>query len=140
MKVTIHIDGGSRGNPGPAAAGVVITDADGQTLKEAGVYIGKATNNVAEYSGLIEGLKAARVLKATDVEVFSDSELVVKQMLGEYRVKNPGLVPLYSEARMLANTFEAISFTHVRREQNVKADALVNMALDCHKNIGDDLI
>jgi ribonuclease HI len=140
VKVTIHIDGGSRGNPGPAAAGVVITDADGNALKEAGIYIGKATNNVAEYSGLVEGLKAAAVLGASEVDVFSDSELVIKQMLGEYRVKNPGLQPLFAEAKQFARSFETISFTHVRRENNVKADALVNMALDCQQNVGDDLI
>ncbi len=140
MKVTIYIDGGSRGNPGPAAAGVVITDADGKALKESGVYIGRATNNVAEYTGLVEALKAALVLGATEAEVFSDSELVVKQMMGEYRVKNPGLQPLFAEAQQSARSFESISFTHVRRENNVKADALVNMAMDCQKNVGDDLI
>ncbi len=137
--VTIHIDGGSRGNPGPAAAGVVITDAEGNALFEAGLFIGKATNNVAEYSGLVAALKAAAKLGAKEIDLFSDSELLVKQMLGEYRVKNAGLRPFYQEACSLVNQFDRVDISHVRREQNTQADALANMAMDCGDDIGDKL-
>ena len=140
MKVIIHIDGGARGNPGPAASGIVITDGEGNLLKEAGVYIGEATNNVAEYTGLVRSLEAAVAMGATDVQAFSDSELVVKQMSGEYRVKNKGLIPLYEEAKLLAQKFDVFALTHVRREQNVKADALVNLSIDCRRDIGDELV
>lgn len=137
--VTIHIDGGSRGNPGPAAAGVVITDAEGNTVFEGGLFIGKATNNVAEYSGLVAALKAAAKLGAKEIDLFSDSELLVKQMLGEYRVKNAGLRPFYQEACSLVNQFDRVDISHVRREQNTQADALANMAMDCGDDIGDEL-
>ncbi len=140
MKVTIYIDGGARGNPGPAAAGIVISDGDGTALRESGVYIGEATNNVAEYTGLVRALEAALAMEATEVEAYSDSELVVKQMAGEYRVKNKGLIPLYEEATYFSKQFDAFSLTHVRREKNVKADALVNMAIDCRRDVGDELI
>ncbi len=140
MKVTIYIDGGARGNPGPAAAGIVISDGDGTALRESGVYIGEATNNVAEYTGLVRALEAALAMEATEVEAYSDSELVVKQMAGEYRVKNKGLIPLYEEATYFSKQFDVFSLTHVRREKNVKADALVNMAIDCRRDVGDELI
>jgi ribonuclease HI len=140
VKVTIYIDGGARGNPGPAAAGIVISDGDGTALRESGVYIGEATNNVAEYTGLVRALEAALAMEATEVEAYSDSELVVKQMAGEYRVKNKGLIPLYEEATYFSKQFDAFSLTHVRREKNVKADALVNMAIDCRRDVGDELI
>ena len=101
MKLTVHIDGGSKGNPGPAAAGVVIRTADDSTvIHSAGVYIGEATNNVAEYNGLLEGLRRAEKFGAEEVEFFSDSELLVRQMNGEYRVKNENLIPLFG--RILA--------------------------------------
>ena len=135
-RVTVFIDGGSRGNPGPAAAGVVITAADGAVLHEAGIYLGRATNNVAEYRGLLAGLQAAAAGGATDVEVVSDSELLVRQMTGEYRVKNPGLAPLAAEARRLAGRFTACTFRHVRRELNLRADHLVNQALDARADVG----
>jgi ribonuclease HI len=140
VKVTIYIDGGARGNPGPAAAGIVISDGDGTALRESGVYIGEATNNVAEYTGLVRALEAALAMEATEVEAYSDSELVVKQMAGEYRVKNKGLIPLYEEATYFSKQFDVFSLTHVRREKNVKADALVNMAIDCRRDVGDELI
>ncbi len=137
MNVRIHIDGGARGNPGPAGAGVVIVSADDESeLYEAGLFLGKATNNVAEYSGLIAGLKAAAELKAEQVDLFSDSELLVRQMTGQYRVKNAGLKPLYDEASQLARTFERCDYHHVRRENNTLADSLVNMAIDCAGDIG----
>ncbi len=136
MRVIINIDGGSRGNPGPAGAGVVIASADdGTVLHQAGIFIGQATNNVAEYTGLIEGLKRAARLEAKDVKIFSDSELMVRQITGQYRVKNEGLKPLYQEAMGLAKQFEKFSIEHVRREQNTAADTMANRAMDFKKNI-----
>ena len=137
--VIIHIDGGSRGNPGPAAAGIVITDADGNALYEAGLHVGKATNNVAEYSGLVAALETAAKLGARQVDLYSDSELLVKQMLGEYRVKNAGLKPYSQQACSLVSKFDRVDIRHVRREQNVRADSLVNLALDCGGDIGGAL-
>jgi len=136
LRVTVHVDGGARGNPGPAGAGVVISDAaDGGVIYEAGLFLGHATNNVAEYKGMLHGLEMARALKAHEVEVVSDSELLVRQMNGQYKVKNAGLLPLYKQGKVLAAGFETCSFRHVRREQNVLADALVNRAIDEKKNI-----
>ena len=138
LEVLIHIDGGARGNPGPAGAGVVIQSADdGTALFEGGYFIGRATNNVAEYQGLIEGLARARALGATAVEIRSDSELLVRQMTGEYRVKNAGLKPLYEQAQALASGFAKCNFSHVRREQNVEADRLVNQAINTRRNVED---
>lgn len=137
LQVIIHIDGGARGNPGPAAAGVVVRDADGTSLYEAGLYLGTATNNVAEYSGLLAGLKKAAELGAADVEVVSDSELMVRQMNGVYRVKNEGLKPLFEDARQLQRHFKVFTIRHVRREHNKDADGLVNEAIDRKKNVGD---
>ena len=138
VEVTIHIDGGSRGNPGPAAAAYVIRAADDSTvLAEAGLYLGRATNNVAEYNGLLAGLQAAKTLGAGSVAVFSDSELLVRQMMGVYRVKNAGLKPLFDEAQEVAAEFATCSFQHVRRENNVEADALVNRALNTKSNVED---
>ena len=138
LRVRLNIDGGSRGNPGPAAAGVVIyADDDGTILHEAGIYLGRATNNVAEYSGLVAGLKAAKQLSAAEVVCFSDSELLVKQMNGEYRVRNDGLKPLFAEASALARDFEKFVISHVRREKNKQADSLVNQALNVKRNVED---
>lgn len=134
----INIDGGSRGNPGPAAAGVVIAAADdGTVLHQAGVFIGKATNNVAEYNGLLEGLRRAAKLGATEVEVFSDSELMVKQINGEYRVKNAGLKPLFEQANSLAGQFERFNIRHVSREDNQAADMMANRAMNLKRTIED---
>ena len=133
----IFTDGGARGNPGPAAAGVIIQDEQGVTLFEGGFYLGRTTNNVAEYRGMIEGLKEAARLGARRVEVVSDSQLMVRQMLGEYRVKNAGLAPLYQEARRLAEGFEQVSFSHTLREGNQEADRMVNQALDMARDCGD---
>ena len=131
LRVTIHTDGGARGNPGPAAGAFVMTAAeDGALLKEEGVFLGHATNNVAEYSAMIAGLEAAEAAEAVEVDVFSDSQLMVRQMTGEYRVRNEGLKPLYSAARALAGRFERCDFHYLRREKNLRADALVNKTLD----------
>ena len=138
LHVTIHIDGGARGNPGPAAAGVVIRDAaDGQAIYEGGLFLGKATNNQAEYNGLLSGLKQAIELGAVAADVFSDSELMVKQINGQYRVKNQGLRPLFEEAKDLAALLESFNIQHVRRENNKEADRLVNEALDAKRNVED---
>ncbi len=130
---TIHIftDGGARGNPGPAAMGGVLIDAaTGTVLDEFGIYLGETTNNQAEYRALIEALKRAKQHGATTVECFLDSELVVEQMTGRYKVKNGGLQSLFQKAQHLAQQFENVAFRHIPREQNKQADALVNKALD----------
>ena len=138
LRVTVNIDGGARGNPGPAGAGVVVRCRDdGTVLHEAGVYLGRATNNVAEYNALLVGLKAAKCLGATDVVCLSDSELVVRQMKGEYRVKNDRLRGLYEEALHMQNEFERFSIRHVGREQNKEADQLVNRAINLKRNVED---
>lgn len=131
MRLSIHIDGGSRGNPGPAAVGIVIVDADsGQALRETGVHLGQATNNVAEYQGLIRAVQAAVELGATELLIHSDSELMVRQVLGQYRVKSEDLRPLYQQAMTLLRKVPKWTLTHVRREKNQRADQLVNAALD----------
>ena len=130
MKVRLSTDGGARGNPGPAAYGYVLEGEDGTVLAARGETIGIATNNVAEYSALIAGLEKALELAASEVEVVSDSELMVKQMRGEYRVKNEALRELSLEAARLARRIGRVSYTAVRREHNELADRLVNDALD----------
>jgi ribonuclease HI len=130
VKVRLWTDGGARGNPGPAAFGYVLEAEDGTVLAAHGETIGIATNNVAEYSALIAGLEKARELAVDEVEVVSDSELMVKQMTGEYRVKNEALQELWSSASRIARGFRDISYTAVRREHNELADRLVNEALD----------
>jgi len=138
LRVRIYIDGGARGNPGPAGAGVVIRDrADARVLYEAGVFLGKMTNNQAEYHGLLAGLRAASELGATEVEALSDSELLVRQMLGQYRVRNAGLLGLYEKAQQLARRFARCEFRHVRREQNKDADRLANQAMNAKRNVED---
>ncbi len=134
LRVTVNIDGGARGNPGPAGAGVVI-QADGAVLYRGGLFIGHATNNVAEYSGMIAGLEQADRLGASHVHIISDSQLIVRQMTGVYRVKNEGLKPLYQKARKLAGRFDECTFEFVRREHNTEADRLVNLAIDLKENI-----
>jgi ribonuclease HI len=130
VKVVVHVDGGARGNPGPAAIGVVLADADGTLLEELGERIGAATNNVAEYRALLRGLERARALGATEVEVIGDSELVAKQVNGQYKVKHAGLRPLHAEAVQALVGFERWRIRTVPRAQNTAADALVNAALD----------
>ena len=130
MRVVVHVDGGSRGNPGPAAAAAVLTTPEGDVLDEAAVTLGRATNNVAEYRGLLLGLERARALGATEVDVVNDSELVAHQVNGLYKVKHPDMKPLHAEALAALGGFERWSLRPVRREQNADADALVNQALD----------
>jgi ribonuclease HI len=130
VRVTVHVDGGARGNPGPAAAAAVITAADGEVLDEAMEVLGTQTNNAAEYRALLLGARRARELGATEVEFVNDSELVARQLTGEYKVKNAALRPLYAEAGEELAAFERWSIRSVPREQNAHADALVNQALD----------
>ncbi len=130
MKARLSTDGGARGNPGPAAYGYVLETEDGTVLAAHGAKIGIATNNVAEYSALIAGLEKALELGVGEVEVVSDSELMVKQMRGEYRVKNEALQELWFRAGKLARQLENVSYNAVRREHNELADRLVNEALD----------
>ncbi|HET7554427.1 MAG TPA: ribonuclease HI family protein [Gaiellaceae bacterium] len=130
MRARLSTDGGARGNPGPAAFGYVLETEDGTVLDARGEAIGVATNNVAEYRGLLAGLEAALERGVEDVEVVSDSELVVKQMRGEYKVKNDTLRGLVEDAHALESRFRRVSYTAVRREHNELADRLVNDALD----------
>ena len=130
MRARLSTDGGARGNPGPAAYGYVLEAADGTVLAAHGERIGVATNNVAEYSGLIAGLRKALELQVADVELVSDSELMVKQMRGEYRVKNEALQGLFAEANALARRLGSVEYRHVKRAHNELADRLVNDALD----------
>jgi ribonuclease HI len=130
VKARLSTDGGARGNPGPAAYGYVLETEDGTVLAAHGEKIGIATNNVAEYSALIAGLEKALELQVDEVEVVSDSELMVKQMRGEYRVKNEALRELFLEAGTLARRVGKVTYTAVRREHNELADRLVNEALD----------
>ena len=130
MKARLSTDGGARGNPGPAAYGYVLEAEDGTVLDARGEAIGVATNNVAEYRALVAGLEKAAELGLDEVEVVSDSELLVKQMRGEYRVKNAALADLNDEASRLARRIGRVTYRAVRREHNTLADSLVNQALD----------
>ena len=130
MKAKLSTDGGSRGNPGPAAYAFVLEAEDGTVLDARGEAIGVATNNVAEYRALVAGLRSAVERGVTELEVVSDSELLVKQMLGEYRIKNEALRALACEAEALARKLRRVDYTAVRREHNELADRLVNEALD----------
>src|SRR5579872_1478120 len=133
MKATLYADGGSRGNPGPAAYGAVLFDMSGETLREISEFLGITTNNVAEWSGLIAGLEAALELGVDELEIRLDSELVVRQLSGAYRVKQPHLIPLHAKAKALLRRFNHTHVAHVRREHNKEADALLNQVLDMHK-------
>lgn len=136
--LTIYTDGGARGNPGPAGIGVVIADA-GKTLEEFGAYIGEKTNNQAEYAALLAGLDRARRHTDTELNCILDSELVVKQMQGEYKVKSPELKKLVHQAHGLEKNFKTVTYAHTLREGNKRADQLVNQALDAHENKRSDL-
>jgi ribonuclease HI len=129
-KIEINTDGGARGNPGPAGIGVVIKNDHGLIVGRFKDYIGEATNNVAEYKALIRGLVEANQMEATHLQINMDSELVVKQMQGKYKIKEPTLQILAKEVVALIGSFEAVTFTHVRRELNKEADRLVNEAID----------
>ena len=130
-KIVIYADGGSRGNPGPSGAGSVLFDEKGGVIAEIATYLGTTTNNVAEYTALVQGLEeAARINKKAAIEVRMDSELAIKQMQGIYKVKHPNLKPLFAEAQQLAKGFTKITYTHIPREKNSHADALANQAMD----------
>lgn len=129
-KLILRTDGAARGNPGPAALGIVIQTEGGEVVASEKAYLGRLTNNQAEYRALIAGLKAVAIYEPAVVLVKMDSELVVKQMRGEYRVKAPDLLPLYQEARRLVAGLPRVQFTHVPRAENHLADALANQALD----------
>ena len=130
MKLTVHVDGGARGNPGPAAIAAVVSDENGEIVTDAAQVIGRATNNVAEYRALLLGIATALELGATELDLVGDSELVVKQVRGEYKVKNADLKPLHAEVGAALSGVEQWSIRHVRREHNAEADRLVNEALD----------
>ena len=130
MKARLFTDGGARGNPGPAAYGFVLETEEGTVLAAEGQAIGVATNNVAEYSGLVAGLRKALELHVPEIEVVSDSELLVKQMLGVYRVKHPNLIPMHRQAKSLAHRFGRFSIRHTLRAGNKDADRLANEAVD----------
>jgi ribonuclease HI len=130
MKVIVHVDGGARGNPGPAAAACVISSPDGEVLAERAELLGTATNNVAEYRALLLGLSRARELGASEIEVVGDSELIAKQVQGIYKVKHEAMRPLHAEAMQALRGFERWSIRTVPRARNAHADALVNAALD----------
>jgi ribonuclease HI len=130
MKVIVHVDGGARGNPGPAAAACVVSDPAGEVLDEQARLLGEATNNVAEYRALLLGLARAKQLGASEVEVIGDSELIAKQVQGVYKVKHPAMRPLHLQAMQALRGFERWSIRTVPRAQNAEADALVNAALD----------
>jgi ribonuclease HI len=130
VKATLYADGGSRGNPGPAASGAVLYDERGEVLEEIGTFLGVATNNVAEWTALLEGLKAALDRGVDEIAIRMDSELVVKQISGQYRVKHAGLIPLHAQAKSLLRKFANYEIRHVPRKANAAADAVVNQVLD----------
>lgn len=130
MKLIMHTDGGSRGNPGPAGIAAIITNENEQHVAEVGKYIGVATNNEAEYRALIEGLKVCIEKKASEVACYLDSELVVKQLTGLYKVKSPEIRIWWTQVKTLEKSISKVSYTHIPREKNSIADALVNIVLD----------
>jgi ribonuclease HI len=130
QRLFIHVDGGARGNPGPAAIGVVVSTPEGEVIDEVAERIGVATNNVAEYRGLLRGLERARAHGAAEVEIVNDSELVARQLTGAYKVKHAAMKPLHAEAMAALAGFDRWSIRSVPRAQNARADELVNQALD----------
>ena len=130
MKLVVNVDGGARGNPGPAAIGVVVSDPDGTVIDEVAERIGVATNNVAEYRAVLKGIERAQALGAGEVELIGDSELVARQLTGAYKVKHPSMKPLHAEALAALAAFDRWRIRTVPRAQNARADALVNAALD----------
>ena len=129
-RLVVHVDGGARGNPGPAAIAAVLADADGTILDERSETIGRATNNVAEYRAVLLGIERAGALGAAELELVGDSELIVRQVKGEYKVKDATMKQLHAEVREALGPFDSWSIRHVRREQNAEADRLVNEVLD----------
>jgi ribonuclease HI len=130
LKLVVNVDGGARGNPGPAAIGAVVQDANGEVLEEHGERIGVATNNVAEYRALLLGIARAAKLGADELELVGDSELIVRQVKGEYKVKDATMRELHGEVKRALRPFDSWSIRHVRRELNTEADRLVNAVLD----------
>jgi len=128
--IEIYVDGGARGNPGPAGVGVLILDGAGKKIKDISKYIGEATNNVAEYSALLYGLEEALILRADELKINLDSELVVKQLNGEYRVKDVNLRPLFERALNMLKSFKNFELNHIDRSKNKEADKLVNRAIN----------
>ena len=136
MNLEIYVDGGARGNPGPAAAGVVIRDRDrNEPVHEGGYFLGVMTNNAAEYQGLIRSLELAKAMGGRDAAIHSDSQLMVRQVTGQYRVKSPSLKPLHDQVRRLLTCFKDWRITHVYRESNTRADELANMAMDAKRDV-----
>ncbi|MDO8725199.1 MAG: ribonuclease HI family protein [Candidatus Methanoperedens sp.] len=131
MSCVLFFDGACRGNPGPMGIGAVLLE-NGKKVKDISKRIGKGTNNIAEWSALIEGLKLAKAHGCKELEVRGDSQLIIRQITGRYKVKSENLIPLYDEARKLCRNFEKINFKWVQREKNADTDALSNRALDCH--------
>jgi phosphoribosylglycinamide formyltransferase-1 len=138
MKVIVHTDGGSRGNPGPAAAGYVLDDVDGHRLQAKAFFLGETTNNVAEYTALIKALEAAKRLGADQVTVYSDSELMVRQLSGVYKVKSETIRPLFEHVNDLRSQFDSCLVRHVMREKNEEADRIVNQALDARRDMEEE--
>jgi ribonuclease HI len=130
VKLVVNVDGGARGNPGPAAIGAVVQRPGGEVLEERGERIGTATNNVAEYRALLLGIERAAELGASELELIGDSELIVRQVKGEYKVKDATLRELHAKVKQALQPFESWSIRHVRREHNAEADRLVNQVLD----------
>lgn len=130
VKLTIHSDGAARGNPGPAGAGAVLADAHGKLVAEISLPLGEMTNNQAEYRALLAAVEKAQTLGAKALEIFCDSELVVKQLQGEYRVKDPHLRVLFRQLLPKLQSFDGYTIEHIRREQNERADELANLAID----------
>lgn len=129
-KLEIYIDGGARGNPGPAGVGVVVLDAGGKKIKDVSKYIGETTNNIAEYNALLYGLEEALILRADEIKINLDSELVAKQLNGEYRVKNSDIKPLFERALNMLKSFKHSEINHIERSKNKEADKLVNKAIN----------
>jgi len=135
MKLTIHIDGGSRGNPGPAGAGVVIQDASDRPVQELGFFLGRMTNNMAEYKALLHALEEAAEIGGSALAILCDSELLVRQIKGEYKVKSPRLTTLHAQAVQALGKFDTWEIRHIRRDLNGRADELANMAMDLAEDV-----
>lgn len=130
MKLLVHTDGGARGNPGPGAIGIAVLNEQKKVVKEVGKFIGKSTNNEAEYKAVIEGLKTCKDVGGKELQFFIDSLLVVSQLNGDFKVKEPRMKKLFNEAKFLEKNFKSVAYTHVPREKNFIADKLVNEVLD----------
>ncbi|MBI4734047.1 MAG: ribonuclease HI family protein [Rubrobacteridae bacterium] len=137
-KIIVYSDGGARGNPGPAGAGGQILNVNGEVLAEISEYLGETTNNIAEYTALILTLEKSQTFRAEEIEIRADSELMVKQLNGEYKVKNEGLKPLHAKVKGLMAPYKRVNIKHIYRSENKRADELANQAMDIYKEIKDD--